>query len=97
MHAQSPIATAPSATTDRRITELHLWAVREGLRRAAAATLFEDFCRRLLPTACCCRRAALARFRRDANVTSAMGRLHLHLVARSGLGVPGAARARRRI
>ena len=47
MRAQSPIATAPLATTDRRITELHLWAVREGLRRAPAATLFEDFCRRL--------------------------------------------------
>ena len=47
MHAQSPIATAPSAITDERITELHLWAVREGLRRAPAATLFEDFCRRL--------------------------------------------------
>jgi hypothetical protein len=47
MRAQSPIATAPSATTDGRITELHLWAVREGLRRAPAATLFEDFCRRL--------------------------------------------------
>jgi adenylate cyclase len=47
MRAPSPIATAPSATTDRRITELHLWAVREGLRRAPAATLFEDFCRRL--------------------------------------------------
>ena len=47
MGAQSPIATAPSATTDGRITELHLWAVREGLRRAPAATLFEDFCRRL--------------------------------------------------
>jgi adenylate cyclase len=47
MRAQSPIATAPSAMADRRITELHLWAVREGLRRAPAATLFEDFCRRL--------------------------------------------------
>jgi adenylate cyclase len=45
MRAQSP--TAPSATTDGRITELHLWAVREGLRRAPAATLFEDFCQRL--------------------------------------------------
>ena len=45
--AQSLIATAPSATTDGRITELHLWAVREGLRRAPAAALFEDFCRRL--------------------------------------------------
>jgi hypothetical protein len=30
MRAQSPIATATSATTDRRITELHLWAVRLG-------------------------------------------------------------------
>ena len=30
MRAQSPTATAPS----ERITELHLWAVREGLRRA---------------------------------------------------------------
>jgi hypothetical protein len=47
MHAQSPIATVPSASTDERITELHFWAVREGLRRAPAATLFEDFCRRL--------------------------------------------------
>ena len=47
MRAQSPIATTPSATTDGRITEPHLWAVREGLRRAPAATLFEDFCRRL--------------------------------------------------
>ena len=47
MRAQSPIATAPSATTDGWITELNLWAVREGLRRAPAATLFEDFCRHL--------------------------------------------------
>jgi adenylate cyclase len=47
MSAQSSTITAPSATTDRRITELHLWAVREGLRRAPAATLFEDFCQRL--------------------------------------------------
>ena len=38
MRAQSPIATAPSATTDGRITELHLWAVREGLRRAPEET-----------------------------------------------------------
>jgi adenylate cyclase len=47
MRAQSPTTTAPSATTDKRMTELHLWAVREGLRRAPAATLFEDFCHRL--------------------------------------------------
>jgi adenylate cyclase len=48
MRAQPPIAAAPSVMTDGRITELHLWAVREGLRRAPAATLFEDFCRRLV-------------------------------------------------
>ena len=48
MRAQPPIVTAPSVTMEGRITELHLWAVREGLRRAPAATLFEDFCRRLV-------------------------------------------------
>ena len=48
MRAQPPIAIAPSVMTDGQITELHLWAVREGLRRAPAATLFEDFCRRLI-------------------------------------------------
>jgi adenylate cyclase len=47
MPAQSPITFA-SSTTDRRINELQLWAVREGLRRAPAAPLFEDFCRRLI-------------------------------------------------
>src|SRR5262249_40151755 len=47
MRAQLPITIAPP-TTDGQITELHLWAVREGLRRAPAAPLFEDFCRRLV-------------------------------------------------
>src|SRR5215467_12527834 len=47
MRAQSPITITPP-TTDGQIRELHLWAVREGLRRAAAAPLFEDFCRRLV-------------------------------------------------
>jgi adenylate cyclase len=47
MSAQTSITTASSGRPDGRITELHLWAVREGLRRAPAATLFEDFCRRL--------------------------------------------------
>ena len=37
-----------SSTTDEQIKELHLWAVREGLRRAPAAPLFEEFCRRLV-------------------------------------------------
>src|SRR5262249_32509460 len=37
-----------SVKTDERITELHLWAVHEGLRRTPTATLFEDFCRRLV-------------------------------------------------
>ena len=48
MRAQSSTTSGPSATTeDGRIRELQLWAVGEGLRRAPAATLFEDFCRRL--------------------------------------------------
>jgi hypothetical protein len=48
MRSKPLIATAPSAKTDERITELHLWAVHEGLRRTPTATLFEDFCRRLV-------------------------------------------------
>src|SRR5215469_3501589 len=48
MRSRPLIATAPPAKTDGRITELHLWAVHEGLRRTPTATLFEDFCRRLL-------------------------------------------------
>ena len=47
MRFQSPVATTPPVTPDGRITELHLWAVREGLRRAPAAAVFEDFCRRV--------------------------------------------------
>jgi hypothetical protein len=31
----------------RRISELHVWAVREGLCGTAPATLFEGLCRRL--------------------------------------------------
>jgi adenylate cyclase len=48
MRAQSPIVNAPPINAEQRITELHLWAVRQGLRRAPAATLFEAFCRRLV-------------------------------------------------
>ena len=48
MCSEPLIATAPSAQTDEQITELHLWAVREGLRRAPAAPLFEEFCQRLV-------------------------------------------------
>jgi adenylate cyclase len=40
--------TIAAPTTDGKIRELHLWAVREGLRRAPTAPLFEDFCRRLV-------------------------------------------------
>ena len=32
----------------RQIVELHMWAVREGLRGAAAAALFDGFCQRLV-------------------------------------------------
>ena len=42
------IPTAGSMKADGRITELHLWAVHEGLRRTPTAILFEDFCRRLV-------------------------------------------------
>jgi adenylate cyclase len=48
MRSKPLIATAPSAKIDERITELHLWAVHEGLRRTPTATLFENFCRRLV-------------------------------------------------
>src|SRR5215813_9381227 len=48
MRSKPGIATAPSVKTDGRITELHLWAVHEGLRRSPTAILFEDFCRRLV-------------------------------------------------
>ena len=75
MRAQSPIATAPSATTDGRITELHLWAVREGLHKAQAATLFEDFCRRLVLPGC--RFGALSsgceRYIRNGQATPTLG------------------------
>jgi adenylate cyclase len=36
-----------SPAIERRIVELHLWAVREGLRGAPFAELLEEFCRRL--------------------------------------------------
>jgi hypothetical protein len=48
MRSKPLIATAPSSKTDELINELHLWAVHEGLRRTPTATLFEDFCRRLI-------------------------------------------------
>jgi adenylate cyclase len=47
MRFESPIAATPSVPTDGQIVELHRWAVREGLRRAPAATVFAEFCRRL--------------------------------------------------
>ena len=55
MRIQSSVATTPPGTTDGRITELHLWAVREGLRRAPAAAVV----RGILPTA---RRMQACRF-----------------------------------
>jgi adenylate cyclase len=47
MRFESPIVATPSAPTDGRIVELYLWAVREGLRRAPAATVFAEFCRQI--------------------------------------------------
>ena len=48
MRSKPRIPTAPSLKTDELINELHLWAVHEGLRRTPTATLFGDFCRRLV-------------------------------------------------
>jgi adenylate cyclase len=48
MRPRPLVATAGSMKTDGGITELHLWAVHEGLRRTPTAILFEDFCRRLV-------------------------------------------------
>ena len=48
MRSKPRIATAPSLKTDELINELHLWAVHEGLGRTPTATLFGDFCRRLV-------------------------------------------------
>jgi adenylate cyclase len=47
MGAQSATTSTASATTDGRIAEFQLWAVREGLRRAPAASVLEHFCRQL--------------------------------------------------
>ena len=65
----------PSMTTDGRITELHLWAVREGLRRAPAAILFEEFCNRLVA-------AGVPLWRAFVECRTCNGRLYLHMVAR---------------
>ena len=75
------------------ITELHLWAVHEGLRGAPAATLFEDFCRRLAAAGVPLWRAFVGM----RTLHPQWAGYHLHLVARSGLGTASAARARRRI
>ena len=48
MRSKPRIPTALSLKTDELINELHLWAVHEGLRRTPTATLFGDFCRRLV-------------------------------------------------
>jgi hypothetical protein len=80
MRAQSLIETASSVETNRRITELHLWAVHEGLR--GAPPLWRAFAgmRTLHP--------------QWAGYTYSMGRLHLHLVARPQWGQPGTAPTR---
>ena len=38
----------------RQIVELHTWVVREGIRGAAAAALFDGFCQRLVVAGCRC-------------------------------------------
>src|SRR5579863_1005788 len=48
MRAESSIVTGSPIKAEQQITELHLWAVRQGLRRAPAAILFEAFCQLLV-------------------------------------------------
>jgi hypothetical protein len=61
----------------RKIIELHVWAVREGLRGAASAALFEgplSAPRQCWPT-------ALAGLGRDADIAPTVGRLYVYMVA----------------
>jgi adenylate cyclase len=48
MTAGAPQPISFDAPLGRRIIELHVWAVRQGLLGAAAAELFDGFCRRLI-------------------------------------------------
>ena len=43
-----PLVESFDAPLGRKIIELHIWAVREGLRGTDAAALFEGLCRRLV-------------------------------------------------
>ena len=63
----------------RQIVELHMWVVREGLRGAAAAALFDGLCQRLVIAGVPLWRAV----HRNADIASAVGRLQLHLAAGS--------------
>ena len=62
----------------RRIIETHIWAVREGLRGAAAYELFDGYCQRLVIDGTPLWRAHTG----DGDAASAMERLRLHLAAR---------------
>src|ERR1700680_3022501 len=48
MTADGPRAISYDGPLGRRIIELHVWAVRQGLLGTAAAELFDGFCRRLI-------------------------------------------------
>jgi hypothetical protein len=52
----------------RRISELHVWAVREGLCGTAPATLFEGLCRRLAGAGVPLWRAVMTPVRRERPV-----------------------------
>ena len=63
----------------RRIIETHIWAVREGLRSAAAYDLFDGYCQRLVVHGA----PAVASACSDGDPASPMAWLRLHLAARS--------------
>ena len=75
-----PLPPLPQSFDDplgRKIIELHVWSVGEGLRGKEAALLFDGLCQRLVIAG-----VPLWRLRGNAHIASAMGRLCLHLVAR---------------
>src|SRR6516225_4612589 len=75
-----PLPPLPQSFDDplgRKIIELHVWSVVEGLRGREAALLFDGLCQRLVIAG-----VPLWRLRGNAHIASAMGRLCLHMVAR---------------
>jgi hypothetical protein len=78
------------ALAGRRIVDIHVWAVREGLRGTEPAMLFMGLCQRLVDAGVPVWRA----FAWYAHPPPAMGRLQLYVVARRRRYQAGAVSAR---